>query len=565
MNSQQGWRTSVGITQLGGLSYQGTWNADTNTPTITSGDGNTGEYYVVDVAGNTNVDGITDWEVGDWIIFNGTAWQKIDNTDQVSSVNGLTGAVSVGLESVLGQNNQTGANDISIDAGQVISFNVGSGGSLNSASTTSIQSWSLPDQSGVIALTSDLDDVTLQDVFDNSNQGGGYVFATTESLEFEDDGGAIYLGSRANRQLILKSTDLDNSIRFGASFNDNNILVTGVGAFKGVSYNADYSANFTNRSLVDKGYVDSAVSANNELSEILANGNTTGANNIVVDNGQEIQFVTSDSYIKGVDVGSGQILMTLESNRGIELINGGDNSRIGFTALGGNMSVEDGGSQKDFQISANNGQIVYSDGALSHQGILDFSNITSSPTWTLQDASGTIAFTSDIVTETLAQTLSAGNTTGGTNIVVSNGDIINFGGNGSISYDPTVEDAIAIDVSAIDSFFAGDYINQDGLRVDSGGTVSLQSSTGIPQLRFVGSGSNLTLTHASLSLPRTLTLPDQDGTIAVTTDWETGQAYTITNQPTADRAYDANNYTLDEIVAVLSTLIADLKTVNIIS
>jgi hypothetical protein len=78
---------------LGALSYQGTWNASTNTPTLVSGVGSKGYYYVVSVAGTTNLDGITDWQIGDWVVFNGTAWQKIDNTDAVTSVNGYTGAV----------------------------------------------------------------------------------------------------------------------------------------------------------------------------------------------------------------------------------------------------------------------------------------------------------------------------------------------------------------------------------------------------------------------------------------------------------------------------------------
>jgi hypothetical protein len=78
---------------LGALSYQGTWNANTNTPTLTSSTGTKGYYYVVSVAGNTNLDGITDWLVGDWAVYNGTVWQKVDNTETVTSVNGQTGAV----------------------------------------------------------------------------------------------------------------------------------------------------------------------------------------------------------------------------------------------------------------------------------------------------------------------------------------------------------------------------------------------------------------------------------------------------------------------------------------
>jgi hypothetical protein len=77
----------------GGVSYQGTWNATTNTPTLTSSVGTKGYYYVVSVAGSTNLNGVTNWNVGDWAIFNGSAWEKVDNTDAVTSVNGYTGTV----------------------------------------------------------------------------------------------------------------------------------------------------------------------------------------------------------------------------------------------------------------------------------------------------------------------------------------------------------------------------------------------------------------------------------------------------------------------------------------
>jgi hypothetical protein len=90
----------------GGLQYQGVWNASTNTPTIPSASSaNTGYYFKVSVAGSTNINGITSWAVGDWIISNGTTWDKITNAESVSSVAGKTGAVSltkadVGLSNV---------------------------------------------------------------------------------------------------------------------------------------------------------------------------------------------------------------------------------------------------------------------------------------------------------------------------------------------------------------------------------------------------------------------------------------------------------------------------------
>ena len=88
-------KVAGGGVATGTLSYQGTWNANTNTPTLTSSVGTINNYYVVSVAGTTNLNGITDWQVNDWAIFNGSVWQKIDQSDLVTSVNGQTGAVSL--------------------------------------------------------------------------------------------------------------------------------------------------------------------------------------------------------------------------------------------------------------------------------------------------------------------------------------------------------------------------------------------------------------------------------------------------------------------------------------
>ena len=79
---------------LGQLDYRGVWNASTNSPALASGVGTKGDYYVVTTAGATALNGITDWQVGDWAVYNGTAWDKVDNTDAVVSVAGLTGAIT---------------------------------------------------------------------------------------------------------------------------------------------------------------------------------------------------------------------------------------------------------------------------------------------------------------------------------------------------------------------------------------------------------------------------------------------------------------------------------------
>jgi hypothetical protein len=121
---------------LGALSYQGTWNASTNTPTLASGVGVKGYYYVVSVAGSTNLDGVTDWKVGDWAVYNGTAWQKVDNTDQVTSVNGQTGTVVLTTTDIAEGTNEyftTARARASVSAGTGITYDSGTGVITNAA------------------------------------------------------------------------------------------------------------------------------------------------------------------------------------------------------------------------------------------------------------------------------------------------------------------------------------------------------------------------------------------------------------------------------------------------
>lgn len=78
----------------GGLNYQGLWDAAGNNPVLQSGIGTKDDYYIVSVAGNTPLDGETDWGVGDWVIFNGAKWQKIDQSESVTAVFTRKGAVT---------------------------------------------------------------------------------------------------------------------------------------------------------------------------------------------------------------------------------------------------------------------------------------------------------------------------------------------------------------------------------------------------------------------------------------------------------------------------------------
>jgi hypothetical protein len=76
----------------GGLNIQGDWNANTNTPNISTTT-ITGFTWRVSVAGSTNLGGITVWNVNDLAVKTASGWIKIDNSSSVVSVYGRQGVV----------------------------------------------------------------------------------------------------------------------------------------------------------------------------------------------------------------------------------------------------------------------------------------------------------------------------------------------------------------------------------------------------------------------------------------------------------------------------------------
>jgi len=77
------------------MEYLGTWNATTNTPTLADGTGDAGDVYIVSVAGTQDLgSGSITFAIGDWVIYNGSIWEKSINSNAVASVFGRTGIVT---------------------------------------------------------------------------------------------------------------------------------------------------------------------------------------------------------------------------------------------------------------------------------------------------------------------------------------------------------------------------------------------------------------------------------------------------------------------------------------
>jgi len=123
---------------LGALNYKGTWNASTNTPTLTSSVGAKGDYYVVSVAGSTNLNGISNWGIGDLATFNGAVWERVEGGADGNFVN-----LSVSGTSTL--SNLTASTALALDANKnVVSVtNTGTGSNVLATAPTLVGNVSL--------------------------------------------------------------------------------------------------------------------------------------------------------------------------------------------------------------------------------------------------------------------------------------------------------------------------------------------------------------------------------------------------------------------------------------
>jgi len=88
--------THIG-TELNSIIIQGNWNATTNVPDIT-GTLITGYAWIVDVAGATNLGGITTWVVGDWAVKSAVGWSRIQNIDVSAVWGNITGTLANQLD-----------------------------------------------------------------------------------------------------------------------------------------------------------------------------------------------------------------------------------------------------------------------------------------------------------------------------------------------------------------------------------------------------------------------------------------------------------------------------------
>ena len=128
-----------------GLSFEGSWNADTDAPDLSGATPDNGQFWIVSVPGATDLSGITDWKVGDWAIYVSTGagsdgWQKVDNTSTLSG-SGVANQLTywTGTANVAGDAGLTyNATDNNLTVGGTITSSGGNSGEWNTAYGNSI-------------------------------------------------------------------------------------------------------------------------------------------------------------------------------------------------------------------------------------------------------------------------------------------------------------------------------------------------------------------------------------------------------------------------------------------
>jgi hypothetical protein len=225
---------------IGALNFKGTWDANANSPALASSVGTKGDYYVVGTAGATNLNGISNWGVGDLATFNGSVWQRVEGGADLNGVN-----LSVSGTSTL--SNLTASTALALNASKEIASvtNTGTGDNVLATTPTLVGDVSLSTGNLVISTSGKGID------FSATAQGTG----TSELLADYEEGtswtpidssgaGLTFSGASGTYTKIGRQVTVNGQLSFPATASAADIAIGGlpftVGTFSvGTINNAD--------------------------------------------------------------------------------------------------------------------------------------------------------------------------------------------------------------------------------------------------------------------------------------------------------------------------------------
>jgi hypothetical protein len=284
-----------------------------------------------------------------------------------------------------------------------------------------------------------------------------------------------------------------------------------------------------------KAYVDAQVGAFDSLAEVLAVGNTSGANDIIVDNGQKITVNTIDETTAAAGVTIDSVLLKDDgvnaTNLEVTNIKANDGTAAGsiadstgvVTVASAVLTTADinGGTVDDVVIggstpaaatvtTATANTSLNIAGTVTVTSILDEDNMASDDPAGLATQQSIKAYVDAQVGafDSLAEVLAVGNTTGGTDLLVSTGDDITFADNSKAIFGAGSD--LQIYHSGTQSFITE---NGTGDLNIQGNNLVLEDPSGNNYL-FATSGGAVSLFHnASSKLATSATGIDVTGTV----------------------------------------------------
>jgi hypothetical protein len=178
---------SVNGNVLSGLDFEGAWDATSGAPSATP---STGQFWIVSVAGTTNLSGITNWGIGDWALYDGSAWQRIEGGAD-GNFNQLTSSSTTVL------------NGTTIPASKTLVVTTDIGSTIEAYDATILKSADIGSAvQGYDADTAKYDDTTAN--FTGTLQNGG------SNVVVDTDIGSTV---QAYDATILKSADIGSTVQ----------------------------------------------------------------------------------------------------------------------------------------------------------------------------------------------------------------------------------------------------------------------------------------------------------------------------------------------------------------
>jgi len=339
------------------VTYLGTWNAATNTPTLTNGVGDAGDMYICNVSGTVNFGAFPiTFAVGDWVLYGSGTWQKS---------NGQNGTVtSVGASITGGAIGITGS-PITTAGTLAFAFAGTSGQYVNGAGNLT----TFPDLTGFVPYTGATANVNIGTHSFIANNGTYNSEMSPSLFGVENAAGTIFGVLEYNKLTLTNSTGAGSVMEVNAQgliFPDASVQIS--------SY-TDAKARLA-LSLTTTG-----------TSGVATYNNTTGVFNIPNYGSALSGYVPYTGATTDVDLGTHVLNAQALHVKGT--------AGAGHLGLKHQTASPTGSANESMIFADVNGDLGWQNGNLYLNKFVTSAN-TANRSYTFPNASGTVALTSDI-------------------------------------------------------------------------------------------------------------------------------------------------------------------------